>query len=325
MTRALRSAAVLLVAAVLVASSAEAQRVGSVTVDAGGSGYTSAPTVTFSGGGGSGAAAVATLGFGVGSVTGVSGGLCFNLPSVTFDAPDLPGGRRATGTSGRPAMRSDVQWITVTDGGSGYTSPPGITFGPCSSHPSYTVNLETTGEVGSVTVDAGGGGYTSAPSVVFSGGGGSGAAATATLASGVTGVTLASPAVGDTFERGEAIEATVTFDSAVDVTGTPQLALGIAANTRQAAYVSGTGTAALLFRYTVVQADVDSDGLSIGANALTLNGGTIRASAADRTDASLGFGVSSDNQSNRLVDGTRFTAAAASGASITSTPVYFHW
>ena len=92
---------------------------------------------------------------------------------------------------------------------------------------------------------------------------------------GVSGVTIASPPVGDTFERGDTVVATVTFNKAVDVTGTPQLALTIGTVTKQASYASGTGTASLVFRYVVVTADTDADGLSIGASALALNGGTI--------------------------------------------------
>ena len=58
----------------------------------------------------------------------------------------------------------------------------------------------------------------------------------------------------------------MTFNKAVDVTGTPQLALGIGSYERgRRAYVSGTGTTALVFRYVVVQTDADADGLSIGA------------------------------------------------------------
>ena len=133
------------------------------------------------------------------------------------------------------------------------------------------------------------------------------------------------PGAGSWFERGERIEVTVNFNRAVDVTGTPQLALGLASGTRQADYVSGTGTASLLFRYTVALGDEDADGISIGLSALTLNGGTIRATTADRIDASLGLGANAvTNDSNRLVDGMRFTAAsvstAAGAVSIASSP-----
>ena len=137
---------------------------------------------------------------------------------------------------------------------------------------------------------------------------------------GVTAVVLNSPALGDTYERGEIIEATVTFNKAVDVDGAPQLALTIGTSTRQAAYASGTGTASLVFRYTVVAADADPNGLSIEADALGLNSGTIDV-AGGTTDALLGLGVRAiDNSASHNVAGGTFTAAAVNGATIASSP-----
>ena len=137
----------------------------------------------------------------------------------------------------------------------------------------------------------------------------------------VSTIAVNSPRSGSVFERGERIEVTLNFNRAVDVTGTPQVALDIGGTERQADYVSGTGTAELLFRYTVVTADSDATGISIAANALTLNGGTIRAITADRTDASLGLGSSAiSNDGTRQVNGLVFTAAAASTVEIASSP-----
>ena len=136
----------------------------------------------------------------------------------------------------------------------------------------------------------------------------------------VAGVALGSPDVGDTFERGEVIEATVTFDKAVTVTGTPQLALGIGSNTRQADYASGTGTRRLVFRYTVVQADSDPNGISIAAAALALNSGTI-VETGGTYNAALGLGSHAVTDSaDHKVDGSALTAAAVNGASISSRP-----
>ena len=126
--------------------------------------------------------------------------------------------------------------------------------------------------------------------------------------------------VGGTFERGEDIEVTVVFNQPVHVTGTPQLELGIGTEARQAGYASGTGTTSLLFRYRVVQADSDSDGMSVAANALTLNGGTIRGGPPVQIDAALGLGTAVSNDNDRQVDGTQFTVAAGRSSSIVSTP-----
>ena len=136
----------------------------------------------------------------------------------------------------------------------------------------------------------------------------------------MTGVTLSSPVVGGTFERGETIQVRVTFNKAVDVGGTPQLALGIGAQTRQASYASGTGTTSLFFEYTVVQADTDNDGLSIAADALRLNSGTIDV-AGGTTDALLGLGANAiENSSGHKVAGGTLTAAAVTHVVIVSTP-----
>ena len=75
------------------------------------------------------------------------------------------------------------------------------------------------------------------------------------------------------YRTGEVIEATVTFSGAVDVTGTPTLALKVGANRREAAYVSGAGTSSLVFTYTVADDDNDNDGVTVGVAAFTLPAG----------------------------------------------------
>jgi len=74
------------------------------------------------------------------------------------------------------------------------------------------------------------------------------------------------------------------------------------------------------FAYTVTANDVDTDGISIGANALTLNSGTIHL-AGGTTNAVLGLGSHYviSNSSDHKVNGGTVTAAAVSGVSITST------
>ena len=89
-----------------------------------------------------------------------------------------------------------------------------------------------------------------------------------------------SPATGTTYDTGESVTATVTFDEAVDVTGTPQLTINMGGSDKVLDYSSGSGTTALVFSgYTVAAGDTDTDGLSIDADKLDLNGGTIKATA----------------------------------------------
>ena len=96
----------------------------------------------------------------------------------------------------------------------------------------------------------------------------------------VSSVALVSKPVADsTYRRDEKIEAALTFSKPVTVTGTPQLAptlgLTVGTQTRQATYARGTGSNRLVFEYTVVAADTDSDGIAIAANRLALNRGVI--------------------------------------------------
>ena len=119
----------------------------------------------------------------------------------------------------------------------------------------------------------------------------------------VSGVTFASsPASGDTYVTGDSVEVRVDFDQIVDVTGTPRLALTIDSATRQAACASGTGRKTLVFRYTVSADDWDSNGISVGANALTLNSGAIDDARNATTPASLGLGTNAldDSTSHKV-------------------------
>ena len=93
----------------------------------------------------------------------------------------------------------------------------------------------------------------------------------------VTDVAVTStPPSGTTYYlAGEVIEFTVTFSAPVTVTGTPKFAFRLGAATRQAAYASGSDSAALVFARTVQAGEVDSNGISWNSLALALDGGTI--------------------------------------------------
>ena len=86
----------------------------------------------------------------------------------------------------------------------------------------------------------------------------------------VTGVAVTStPKSGTTpkkYGAGEKIQVTVTFDESVVVAFDPHVELQVGANTRDADYVSGSLTKALVFEYTVVSGDTDSDGIGVNAD-----------------------------------------------------------
>ena len=89
------------------------------------------------------------------------------------------------------------------------------------------------------------------------------------------------PASGTTYYlAGEVIEFTVTFSAPVTVTATPKFAFRLGAATRQAAYASGSDSAALVFARTVQAGEVDRNGISWNAVALALDGGTITQTGA---------------------------------------------
>ena len=67
--------------------------------------------------------------------------------------------------------------------------------------------------------------------------------------------------------------------------GTPQITITVGSTVRQAVYVSGSGSNALLFRYTVQAGDADTDGIAIGA--LSANGGTLRDAAGNNMTLTL--------------------------------------
>ncbi|MEB5775869.1 cadherin repeat domain-containing protein [Aeromonas caviae] len=129
----------------------------------------------------------------------------------------------------------------------------------------------------------------------------------------------ASGVQSSTLNAGDVVSVTVSMDEAtvVDTTGgTPRVALNVGGSTVYANYVSGSGTAALLFQYTILAGQSDANGISLDANALQTNGGTLRDAAGNA--AVLTHGAVADN-ANYLVDTTAPTVSSvgitgASGA-----------
>ena len=62
--------------------------------------------------------------------------------------------------------------------------------------------------------------------------------------------------------------------------GTPSVGLTIGTASQSASYLSGSGSTALIFRYTVFTGDTDTDGIAIGAS-IAANGSTLRDSAGN--------------------------------------------
>jgi hypothetical protein len=101
----------------------------------------------------------------------------------------------------------------------------------------------------------------------------------------VTAVTATS--ADGSYGVGATIAITVTFDAAVNVTGTPRLQLETGTTDRFATYNSGSGGNVLTFNYVVLPGDTSADLEYLSTSALTLNGGTIKETAASGWDAFL--------------------------------------
>jgi len=93
---------------------------------------------------------------------------------------------------------------------------------------------------------------------------------------------VTSPTPNGLYPLGAVIDITIQFNKAVNVTGSPQLALNSGGT---AVYLSGSGTTTLTFRYTVGSGEVATDLDYASASALSLNGGTIQ--EASGLDANL--------------------------------------
>ena len=140
----------------------------------------------------------------------------------------------------------------------------------------------------------------------------------------VSGVSLSTaPASGDTYQRGDPIEIRIDFDRLVAITGTPQINLTVGTNTRAVALSSRTGGLAsasfLFFEYTVVEGDRDIDGVSVAANAILLNGGSIKSAADGTTDADLTHAALTAG-SGHQVDGSRNEVPMVTGISFVGSP-----
>ncbi len=128
-----------------------------------------------------------------------------------------------------------------------------------------------------------------------------------TVAPAVESVTLTGPTPrGGVYGYGDAVTARVTFDQPLFVytgTGAPQLALTVGSETRQMDYAAWWSSGSnLMFVYVVQDGDTDNDGVSIPANALALNGGSITHAVTTTTNAVLTHDAV-PNDPNRRVNG----------------------
>ena len=103
----------------------------------------------------------------------------------------------------------------------------------------------------------------------------------------VTEVAMAMASDG-TWTAGDAVRLALRFSEPVTVVtdgGTPSVGIGLDGAAREAGYASGSGTASLVFSYTLTADDGTVSAVSVTADSLAVNGGTIR--DAEGRDANL--------------------------------------
>lgn len=184
--------------------------------------------------------------------------------------------------------------VVVNNSGSGYTSPPDITF--------------TGGAPGvsSISISDPGSGYTSAPTVSFSGGGGSGVSAVANIdGSGkVSGITLTSRGSGYTSEP------TVTLAGGFGVSGVNVVTSGTGYTTAPTvAFSGGLGLRSMTVSatgsgYAAAPSVVVTGG--VGLTSLSVSDGGLGYSGVPTVTLTGGIGLSSFNVS---AGGTGYTSA----------------
>jgi hypothetical protein len=148
-----------------------------------------------------------------------------SAPSVAISAPNETGGIQAVAQAVMTA--NGVSGLLFTEAGTGYTSPPTVTFtggGGSGANAVVSTLSFAQGTVGAYVL-SGGTGYSSPPTVTITGGGGSNAAATAIVSgNAVVGLIFSNNGTGYTspptigFSTGAAIATAVaTTDLSVDV------------------------------------------------------------------------------------------------------------
>src|SRR5439155_11044216 len=115
-----------------------------------------------------------------------------------------------------------------------------------------------------------------------------------TIAPSLNTVTTPSPAI---YRATQNLDFTASYDESVVVTGIPTISLTVGSTARTASYTSGTSTPNLVFRYTVVSGDNDTDGIIVAS---PISGGTIKDAAGN----AAGLSFTEPDTSAGLVDGS---------------------
>lgn len=181
-----------------------------------GSGYTGAPGITLTAGSGATATALLTGGGVIGiDVTGQGSG--YTAPPTVL----LTGGGGSGATATATVVNGHVTGLTIVNAGVGYTGAPTVQFLAGEGARGVAV-IGTNGAISSVRITTNGSGYTGAPVVSFdSGGVGSGATGTATIANNqVSGVTMLTGGSGYVNGNTPGADGEESFEFTIEVNST---------------------------------------------------------------------------------------------------------
>ncbi|MEI7829581.1 MAG: hypothetical protein WCI31_07415, partial [Prolixibacteraceae bacterium] len=131
----------------------------------------------------------------------------------------------------------------------------------------------------------------------------------------VTSVTVPTNGI---YIAGQNLDFTVNFDEAVNVVttgGTPYITVTMDTGSAQAAYLSGSGTTGLVFRYAVVAGNKDVNGIALGSS-ITANSGTLKDAAGNNAGLTIN---NAGSTTGVLVDATIPTVSSVSSTATNGT------
>ncbi len=141
-------------------------------------------------------------------------------------------------------------------------------------------------------------------------------------------VTSISAPTNGYYKSGDTLSFTIGFNENVIASSVASyIEIGLGLGTKQASYVSGSGTSSLVFTYTVQNGDNDTDGISISNSNIVLSSGSFEDNYGNSIDLALDKNISLPNLSSVIVDTsvptvtldslTNITAANVSSYSVT--------
>lgn len=290
--------------------------------DGGGSpAYSGGLNVWDGGGGGGGAGGIGSAGTDIGGQggNGGAGGIGVANSSLTNVATYF-----AAGGGGGGTPSNNVAAASQTDGFGGLG---GSSVGGNGGVVSATKGVATAGAANTGSGGGGGGWNYNYSATQRAGGAGANGVIFIKFtlaANSISSINVTSSSGADSlYTNGEVITVTVVWSDTVTVTGSPRIPIqGL--SSKYLTFESGSESNATTFTYTVVSPDLDTDGFSISADSLALNGGSIKDTAGldltithSQISASLSFAI--DGRTIGSVTSISFSSAPTFRTTVTIT------